>query len=213
MTNPGPDRKNRKDVISDKELEGIQARVNSIEDHFFRLRTGALISILRITGKRRGEVASLELTDFEESPEMLSVTFTLEKKRRGTALSRRVTKGLPTTDPLVPPILEYLHHLHDMKPRPRFFLPALRPVFGKSYILYPDRHIKGRQLLNLFREVSDLAWPHLMRETAGAEIIKRDPTIIGVFRVKQRLDHEDLETSMRYLSRYATDIIEREKEK
>lgn len=211
MTNPSPERASRKDVVSEEELSNIWARVNSIEDPFMRLRTGALISLLRITGKRRGEVATLELGDFEETPEMLNVTFTLEKKRKGTAMSRRVTKGLPKGDPLTQPILDYLHHLQAITPRPRYFLPALRPIFGKAYILDGDRHISGRQLLNLFREVSDMAWPHLMRETAGAEIIKHDPSIIGVFKVKQRLDHEDLQTSMRYLQRYATDIIQREK--
>ena len=211
MTNPSWERAGRRDVVSDEELHLIQSRVNAIKDPFYRLRTGALISILRLTGKRRGEVASLQVSDFAETPELLNITFTLEKKRKGTTLSKRVTKGLPTSDPLTPPILDYLRHLQELKPTPKYFLPQTKRVFGGAPIIDPETPIKGRQVLNLFREVSDMAWPHLMRETAGAEIIKRDPTVIGVFKVKQRLDHEDLRTSLRYLERYATDVIERER--
>jgi integrase len=211
MTNPSWIRAGRKDVVSDDELELIQARISSIENPFYRMRTGALIPILRLVGKRRGEIVTLELTDFEETPEILNVTFTLEKKRKGNVMSKRVTKGLPLSDPLTPPIIEWIHYLKTLDPAPKYFLPATKLVFGKTLKIYPDDHIEGRQALNLFREVSDMAWPHLMRETVGAEIIKRDPTVIGVFKVKQRLDHDDVRTSLRYLERYATDIINREK--
>lgn len=211
MTNPSWERAGRKDVVSDGELRLIQARVKSIETPFYRMRTGALIPMLRLVGKRRGEIVSLELTDFEETAEILNVTFTLEKKRKGNMMSKRVTKGLPISDPLTPPIVEWIHYLKTLHPVPKYFLPATKLVFGKTLIIDAESHIKGRQALNLFREVSDMAWPHLMRETVGAEIIKKDPTVIGVFKVKQRLDHEDLRTSLRYLERYATDIIDREK--
>lgn len=210
MTNPGELRKNRKDVIEDTELREMLAKAAKLP-YFFALRLSALICLLKLIGKRRGENASLEVEDFDVQTSLIQVTFTLTKKRRGSVMSHRVTKGLPVDDPLTKPILEYLNHLKSLNPVPKYFFPSGHEVFGKGYVIDPDKHLSGRQLLNMVRQVSDMAWPHLFRETAGADIIRSDPTIIGVFKVKQRLDHEDLKTSMGYLQRYAVDIIDREK--
>jgi len=209
MTNPGELRKNRKDVIGDAEFKAMLVEAAGLP-FYFALRLTALLCLLRLTGKRRGEIVKLETQDFDVQPSLIAVTFTLEKKRRGSVMSHRVTKGLPLTDPLTAPILEYLNYLKSLDPVPKFFFPSGHAVFGVGYAIDPDAHLSGRQVLNLVRQVSDMAWPHLFRETAGAEIIKSDPTIIGVFKVKQRLDHEDLKTSMGYLQRYAVDVIERE---
>lgn len=208
MTNPGPERKNRKDVIGDPEFRNMLVRAAELP-YFFSLRLTALLCLLRLTGKRRGEIAKLETRDFDAQPSLVQVTFTLEKKRRGSVMSHRVMKGLPLSDPLTRPVLEYLNHLKSLSPQPKFFFPSGHAVFGVGYTLDPNKHLSGRMLLNLVRQVSDDAWPHLFRETVGAEIVKSDPTIIGVFKVKQRLDHEDLKTSMGYLQRYAIDVIDR----
>ena len=154
-------------------------------------------------------MSRLSHADFKLEGDALNVTFELLKKRRGSVMSRRVTKGLPLSDPLTKPILEYLEYLEKLEPQPLYFLPRTISLFGRVMVVDPNNHVSGRQVLNLFRGVSEDAWPHLMRETVGAEIIRRDPTVIGVFRVQQRLDHEDIATSMRYLSRYAVDVIRR----
>jgi integrase len=203
-------RGNRKDVISEEELNAILLKASKIENTFYRLRATAVVCLLRLTGKRRGEVTRLSRSDFVRTETHLNVTFELEKKRRGSIRSHRVTKSLPISDPLTPPIIEYLDYLEAQDPKPLFFLPRTYSVFGQATVIDPDNHISGRQVLNIFRGVSDAAWPHLMRETVGAEVVKADPSIIGVFRVKMRLDHEKIETSLAYLSRYATDVIERE---
>jgi len=212
MTNPSPERNARRDVVQPSEFNDMMSRATAQSREFNRLRTQALICLLRFTGKRRGEVTRLELSDFKRGDDILNVTFELLKKRKGSVMSRRVVKGLPLSDPLTAPIIEYLDHLETLKPKPRFFLPRTHVTFGVGWTYEPEEHISGRQVLNLFRQVSDMAWPHLMRETVGAEIVKADPTIIGVFKVKQRLDHEDIKTSMRYLERYAVDVIRRETE-
>jgi integrase len=211
VTNPGKLRKDRKDVIGDAEFKAMLLKASRLP-YYFELRLTALLCLLRLTGKRRGEIAKLETQDFDVQPSLIAVTFTLEKKRRGSVLSHRVTKGLPLSDPLTTPILEYLNYLKSLEPVPKFFFPSGHAVFGTGYAIDPDNQLSGRHVLSLVRQVSDMAWPHLFRETAGAEIIKNDPTIIGVFKVKQRLDHEDLKTSMRYLQRYAMDVIDRESE-
>ena len=209
MTNPSPQRAKRKDIIGMPEFEAMVVRASTLP-FFFSIRLTALLCLLRLTGKRRGEISKLETQDFDVQPSLIQVTFTLEKKRRGSVMSHRVTKGLPLNDPLTAPILEYLNHLRGLDPVPKYFFPSGHAVFGAGYIIEGDHHLTGRMILNLVRQVSDNAWPHLFRETAGAEIIKKDPTIIGVFKVKQRLDHEDLKTSMGYLQRYAVDVIDRE---
>jgi hypothetical protein len=42
----------------------------------------------------------------------------------------------------------------------------------------------------------------------GAEIVKADPTLVGMFKVLTRLDLENLETARRYVKRYVGDVIE-----
>jgi len=188
-------------------------RATELKPKFFSLRTRAILCIFYLTGKRRSEVCRLELNDIEASGGVLNIAFTLSKKRRESVLTKRAIKTIPLTDPLTHPITEYLYYLKAMNPPPRYLLPACKPVFGSGYVIDGETHIGGRQLLNLVRQVSEDAWPHLFRETAGAEIVKHDPTIVGVFKVKQRLDHENLQTSMRYLARYANDVINREESK
>jgi integrase len=209
MTNPSLERAKRKDIIGMPEFQAMIMKAETLP-YFFSIRLIALLCLLRLTGKRRGEIAKLETQDFDVQTSLINVTFTLEKKRRGSVMSHRVTKGLPINDPLTTPILDYLNHLRSLDPVPKFFFPSGHAVFGAGYVIEGDQHLTGRMILNLVRQVSDNAWPHLFRETVGAEIVKNDPTIIGVFKVKQRLDHEDLKTSMGYLQRYAVDVIDRE---
>jgi integrase len=210
VTNPSPERAARKDVIGDEEFATMMDKADKLTPMIHRLRTRALLCMLRLTGKRRGEIANLSLYDFRSTENMLNVTFTLEKKRKGSVMKRSVVKGLPLDDPLTGPIIEYLNLLQQLDPIPLYFMVRTFNLFGNGWGFDPDNHLGGRQVLNLLRQVSDMAWPHLFRETVGAEIIKGDPTIIGIFKVKQRLDHEDLKTSMGYLQRYATDVIRRE---
>ena len=44
----------------------------------------------------------------------------------------------------------------------------------------------------------------------GAEIVRADPTIMAAFKVMKRLDLEDYNTRLRYMRRYAIDVIELE---
>jgi integrase len=205
-------RVNRRTVISSKEFQAMLNRAKQIKDKFFRLRAQALLCLLRLTGKRRAEVAMLRLNDFRVEAGFLHVTFTLLKKRKGSVLQRQAIKIIPLTDPLAKPILEYLSYLNGLEPKPTFFLPRVKSVFGYNVIV-EDAHIGGRQVFNIVRELSDQVWPHLFRETVGSDVIKADPSIIGAFRVMRRLDLEDYRTGFNYLRRFAGDVIRREEEK
>jgi hypothetical protein len=168
--------------------------------------------LLRLSGKRRGEIAVLPLENFKVEKGFLNITFILEKKRKGHVLQKLSTKSVSLTHPLVRPILQYLEYLNNMKPKPKYFLPQAKSVFGYIVII-PDKHISGRQVFNIVRECSETFWPHLFRETVASDIIREDDSIIAAFKVQRRLDLEDFRTGFRYLKRFATDIIAEEEGK
>jgi len=205
-------RTQRQTVITDKEFEEAMNRAEQIKDKFFRLRALALLCLLRLTGKRRGEVAILRLDNFKVETGFLNITFILLKKRKGRVLQRQATKSIPLKDPLTKPILSYLEYLNNLQPKPQFFLPRVKSVFGHNVIL-SDAHISGRQVFRIVRSLSETMWPHLFRETVGSDVIREDSSIIGAFKVMRRLDLEDFRTGFNYLKRFAGDVIRREEEK
>ena len=122
------------------------------------------------------------------------------------------TKSVPLNDPLSKPVLRYVDYLRNRRVEPKFLFPSGKSVFG-NYFLIQNKHLTGRQIFNIVRGISDSIWPHLFRETVGSDVIKADPTIIGAFKVMNRLDLENYETGFHYLKRYASDIIQRNSER
>jgi len=234
-------RKNRRDVIEAKEFQTTVNQAGLIKDKFLQMRSVALLCLLRLTGKRRGEIATVRLDDVKIENHLLSVTFSLEKKKRhfkrcpacnekntsramfckecgvsletvepqSTHKDTRATKDIPLNDPLTQPIVKYIELLKERPTIPKFLFPSTKSVFGQSYVILSDEHLKGRQVFNLIRNLSSEIWVHLFRETVGADIIKKDASIVGAFRVQRRLDLEDMKTGLRYLARYANDVIMR----
>jgi hypothetical protein len=139
----------------------------------------------------------------------LKVTFILEKKRKGRVLQKQALKSIPLSDPLTKPILEYFEYLAGLNPKPKFFLPQAKSVFGTIKI-NSEAHIGGRQVFNIVRGLSQTIWPHLFRETVASDIIKKDNSIISAFRVQRRLDLEDFRTGFNYLKRFASEVIAKE---
>ena len=118
-------------------------------------------------------------------------------------------------DPLVYPILDYKNYIDETYPDSKEFWLHVRPVFG-NYVIYPDKGIQGRQVYNVVRDAGDLAgvdvWPHLFRETAGAEEIRKDPSTFGLRKVMNRIDVTE-RTAWHYAERYVLSVIDREYEK
>jgi hypothetical protein len=75
-------RENRETVIDDNELGRALDQANTIDNEYFRLRALAVLSLLRLSGKRRMEIAWIPLENFKVENDLLTVTFTLEKKKR-----------------------------------------------------------------------------------------------------------------------------------
>jgi len=82
-------RTKRNTVISEEEFQQLLDKADKIKDEFFRLRGKALLCLLRLTGKRRNEIAKLELTDFQIEGNFLNVRFVLEKKKRRFKLCQK----------------------------------------------------------------------------------------------------------------------------
>jgi ribosomal protein L40E len=74
-------RENRETVIDDNELNRALNQANAIKIDYFRLRALAVLSLLRLSGKRRTEISWVQLENFKVENDLLTVTFTLEKKK------------------------------------------------------------------------------------------------------------------------------------
>jgi hypothetical protein len=75
-------RESRETVIEDSELNRALDKANGIGNRYFRLRALSLLSLLRLSGKRRTEISWIPLKDFKVENGLLNVTFALEKKKR-----------------------------------------------------------------------------------------------------------------------------------
>jgi len=77
-----PFRENRETVIEEDELNKALNQANAIGNEYFRLRALAVLSLLRLSGKRRTEISWIPLENFKVESDLLNVTFALEKKKR-----------------------------------------------------------------------------------------------------------------------------------
>jgi hypothetical protein len=75
-------RESRETVIEDNELNRALDQANCIKNEYFRLRALAVLSLLRLSGKRRTEISWIPLENFKIENDLLNVTFALEKKKR-----------------------------------------------------------------------------------------------------------------------------------
>ena len=200
---------NRKGVITQTEFQATMDKATEIKNEYYKLRLRCMLAILKKIGKRRGELASLELEDVKVAGKNLSVTFTVLKKRRKTA--ETVTLGrekqIPLTDPLTNPIIEYLAYMKTKHPDCKYFFPSTTNVFGTTIHFNTEKHLSGRQILRLIQSVNPKAWVHLFRETVGAEIVRADPSLLSIYKVMMRLDLESEQTAWRYIRRYHIDLI------
>lgn len=204
----------RKSVVSTKEaLSMLMIAVKLYpEDNYRALRAQSMVGLLYKTGKRRSEVAQLEMTDLAEVPPHLSVTFIVGKKRvksGRTMLTRE--KLLPLSDVFVQRIIDYHHFMQTEHPACQFFYPRLRNLWGGRTVFYKNRHITGKQIYREIKKMNPKAWCHLFRETMGAQVVRSDgATMMAPFKVMNRLDLKSYQTAYNYMRRYAQDVISEE---
>lgn len=208
MTNVKVDRKS---VISLEEIEKMFSQANELKSEYQTLRAKALASIFYKTGKRREEVATLEMSDVVVRSKHLSLTFTVVKKRKKNVSSRRREKAISLQDAFADPIIKYYNNMQENHPKSRYLFPSIKSVFGHTVAFDYNNHLSGRQILRIIKQLDPQSWCHLFRETMGATIVREDPSIIAPFKVMQRLDLESYQTAFNYMRRYAVDVIAIEK--
>lgn len=214
MTNVDKELKeSRKGVISTEEMMDMLAKADKLELEYFRLRAKALIGLFK-TGKRRAEVSTLEMNDLTVEGDFLYITFTVVKKRKKNVLSTRRRKRFLLQSQYARFIMDYWRYMQEQHKKCKYLFPSVRNFFGEAFIFYEDRHLSGRQILRIIKQLNPRAWCHLFRETRGADIVRADErkhgqaSILTVYRVKHALDLERETTAWNYINRYATETIE-----
>lgn len=212
MTNVSEERAQRKQVITDREFSRMIQKTREEQNRpnypfYYGFRDRAILCIFRLTGKRVSEVSRLEVGDLEIEDESLSITFTVSKKRKGQKLLLRRTKQVPLDNPLTEPIIEYWKWMKENLPSIKWLLPRTHysPYFDT--LSFDDKPLSTRQILRIVQKYNPNVWCHLFRETAAADIIEKDQSIIAPWKVRRRLDLEKVETAFRYMDRYAKDVI------
>ncbi len=81
MTNPRSDIADR-EPLSNDEIDGMLANADKIEREYFRLRAKAVVAIAKVFGKRRSEIAAIEMKGLRVENDLLLITFRLRKKRK-----------------------------------------------------------------------------------------------------------------------------------
>lgn len=92
-------------VPTEKEIQTILDKADLIENEYFRLRVKAVIALIKVFGKRRVELTTLEMSDVLEKEGFLYITFNIAKKsKRGFRqyidyLKDKIAKGeIPLTE-------------------------------------------------------------------------------------------------------------------
>ena len=214
MTNVLGAKKDRSSVISRKEFDRALTSAKTMEcNPYYGLRDCAILCLLWLTGKRAGEVAQLELDDVVVEAGLLRVTFTVLKKRNRDRLGLRRTKDIPLSNPYTEPIITYHDYMVANHIDCRYFFPSTRySNFTGQVIVAVDSHLHRVSVWRRVTKHGPGTWTHLYRETQGAMVVRAQGNqIAGLFAVKQRLDLEDLNTAMRYVQRYGSDLIEEDR--
>ena len=201
----------RKDVLSQKELEDMIKRADSLKCEYFRLRAKALIALFA-SGKRREEVATLTMDDLYVNGEFLYVRFTVVKKRKKQVITKVREKKYPLNNMFTQFILDYWHWMQKHHPECKYLFPSVTNVFGRALAFHKDKHLTGRQILNIIKDLNPKAWCHLFRETRAANVIRADQAkgrldIFTVYKVMFSLDLERESTAWNYIRRYASEIV------
>jgi len=212
LTNPSLQR----GVYSHDEIGEMFQVADDFERVYFQLRAKAIVSVF-ITGKRRLEVSSVRRKNVKVEEDYLHIVFQVAKKRRKKIQPMR-TKRFPATSVFAQHIINYLNWMDKHHPECEYLFPSIRSVFGRFLSFSKDRHISGRQVLRIVKQLNESGWCHLFRDTRAAEIIKADEKKYGeaklltVYKVKHSLNLEREATAWNYINRYATETVEFEED-
>lgn len=69
-------------IPTEKEIDASISKADQLPNEYFRLRAKAIIGLVKVFGKRRGELSRLEMADLTVEGGFLNITFTIEKKSK-----------------------------------------------------------------------------------------------------------------------------------
>jgi hypothetical protein len=112
-------------------------------------------------------------------------------------------QSISLTDKYAPYVLDYLSYLDSHYPDCKFLFPSGMTVFGISYMVFPEEHLSGRQLLRIVKDLNPTAWLHLFREGKACEVARQyGRTLTSVSEVKDQLDLANESTAYVYVRRF-----------
>jgi len=238
----------RKDVLSPQEIDGMIEKADTLKPEFFKRRAKAVVSLFKSGKRReevaalensdlkvQGEWLYITFTVVKKRRRKhckncgkasgISTKFcrfcsallvNIEPKRH--VMTVRRTKKFHLSSSYAQYIMEYLTYMKSFHPECKYLFPSTTSVFGVGLAFHKDRHLSGRQILRIIKQLNPEAWCHLFRETRGAEVVRSDEKRLGeaslltVYRVKRALDLERETTAWNYINRYATETITTEEE-
>jgi integrase len=79
---PGTEALKNRAMPTEQEIETLLGKADKLKTEFFQLRAKCVIGLVKIFGKRRGELSRLEMTDLTVENGILNITFTILKKHK-----------------------------------------------------------------------------------------------------------------------------------
>jgi len=212
MTNVDEDRKNRS-VLTDAEFNLMRAEARVNEFDFLGYRNEAILCALRLFGKRRAEYGYSDVSpgllrkDVWVDEHYINFNFKVLKKHKSTL--PEIVKRVSIEDLLAYPILSYINYLDNLELEVDYFFPSAKNVFG-NYIISHSKCLPSRCVYDVVRNIGNacgiIVWPHLFRETVGADEAMKDSTIYGLAKIMNRLNiHE--RTAFTYIERHVMSIV------
>lgn len=222
MTNVKLDIKDRS-IIDQTEFNQVLEKAQQIEDTYYRLRASCLLVVFYKTGKRVSEIAKLLMSNITVKKDRVVFLFELDKKRRrvqlpdGTSKSEKkivkTKKAINREESYTDHVIEYYEFMKEHYPKSTYLFPSTTNFFGVKSIINNQKHLSRVQVWRILKQLKPDLWCHLFRETIGAKIAEREGrSLDAVFKIKNRLNLEKVDTAYRYVERYAEDIIEVEDE-
>jgi hypothetical protein len=119
----------------------------------------------------------------------------------------RRTKSTPLTDKYARLIFNYYLYMQQTYPQSKYLFPSGVQLFNGAYLLRNNKSLKGRQILNIVKELDPNVWMHLFRKLKGSEVARKyGRTLDSAFQVKTTLDLERTETALRYIEDFVPKV-------
>jgi integrase len=136
-------------------------------------------------------------------PELKQMWREWQETEQGHQLKLQTSlKSISLKDKYARCIVDYLKFLEKEYPEVQYLFPSGWCVFGTGYVVEPDEHLSGSQLLRIIKPLDPSAWLHLFRSTKGEETARRyGRTLESLHNVASTLDITD-STAMHYIEKY-----------